>query len=165
MYDYIIIEEWLDTEVAEEAVDNLNDFNDSIRVDGEETGAQWVDKNEFAAIYNYMRRFNHSYKTISCELMITVNPLVDDKEEWEDIFQDFGDVVHGCLRKSDSIMRRANQFFLLLPDVTEQNKLVIINRIKSRLQDNGVYYMVDINMDAMTIGPDMEYETWYNVAV
>ncbi len=165
MYDYIIIEDWLDTDITEIEVNDINEFNESLGVKSEDTGAQWVDKKEFATIYNYMRRFNHSYNTISCELMITVEPIVDEKDEWENIIQEFGEVVHSSLRISDSIMRCGKQFHLLLPEVTEQNKLVIINRLRKNLQDNGVYYLVDINIDAMTIGPDVEYETWYNVAV
>lgn len=167
MDNYIIIEEWNVSDVTRDVNMDLNEFNESIRVEGTESGAEWVDQTQFAAIYNYMKRFNNSYNAISCELMITVNPIMDDNDdvEFEDIMDEFGSEVHGCLRKSDSIMRKGNSFYLLLPEMTEQNKLVVINRIKSRLQDNGVYYLVDISIDAMMIGPEMEYATWNKVAV
>ena len=62
-------------------------------------------------------------------------------------------------------MRRENDFYLLLPDLSEQNKLTVLSRIRRNLQKAGLYSAVDMSVDSIIIGPDREYETWYRVAV
>ena len=143
---------------------SLEAFNERIQDQDMDGGAQWLEEEEFRTLYNYIRRFNHTYKSIACEMRISLTTYVEEEEE-EEVVLTFGEILHNSLRRSDIIMRRNNDYYLLLPDLTEQNKFKVLSRIRGNLQREGLYSSVDMNVDSMIIGPDREYETWFRVAV
>ena len=81
------------------------------------------------------------------------------------IEQDTGTILRNSLRRSDIIMQKENDFYLLLPDLSEQNKISVLGRIRRNLIKEGLYSIVKMRADAMMIEPDRMYETWYRVAI
>jgi len=149
---------------AEKEAQDLAEFNETLQDPTTDNGAQWMAEEEFRTLYNFIRRFNHTYKSFACEMRISVTTFVEEDQE-EELLETFGKLLHNSLRRSDIIMRRANDFYLLLPDLSEQNKLSVLSRIRRNLQKAGLYSAVDMSVDSIIIGPDREYETWYRVAV
>ena len=146
---------------------DLAEFNEALLDGDAEDGAQWVEQREFRTIYNYLRRFNRTYNYVACEMRFTVDLLLGDfdENEYEDVLRNFGLILHDSLRRSDIIMQNESSFYLLLPDLSEQDKLAVINRIRRNLKREGLYQVLLMRVDTMMIGPDREYETWYQVAV
>jgi len=148
-------------------VQDLIEFNGALINERLDDGAQWLSEEEFVTVFNYMLRFNKTYKSRTCELRISVTPVMDDayQQESERILTEFGTILRNSLRRSDIIMQKENDFYLLLPDLSEQNKISVLGRIRRNLIKEGLYSIVKMRADAMMIEPDRMYETWYRVAI
>ena len=121
---------------ADDAVEmDLQEFNASLLDDVEQEGAQWVGLDEFRTVYKYMRKFNHTYKSVACEIRLTIDPVMDDAylQEKERILIQCGEIIRKSLRGSDIIMQNENQFYLLLSDLKEADKVSVLNRIRKPL--------------------------------
>ena len=96
-----------------------------------------------------------------------MTPVMDDayQQESERILTEFGTILRNSLRRSDIIMQKENDFYLLLPDLSEQNKISVLGRIRRNLMKEGLYPVIKMRADAMMIEPDRMYETWYRVAI
>ncbi|MCR5292998.1 MAG: hypothetical protein K6E28_09020 [Eubacterium sp.] len=146
-------------------IQNLSSFNDAISDGALDNVALWIENDEFGILYNYLRRYNNTYKNLACEMRFTVT--VDDRyiDREELILSNFGIVLCNSLRKSDVITQHGNDFYILLPGLTEENKVSVLSRIRKNLQKENLYQFIEMSVDTMVIGPDAEYETWYRVAV
>ena len=92
-------------------------------------------------------------------------PVMDDayQQESERILTEFGTILRNSLRRSDIIMQKENDFYLLLPDLSEQ--ISVLGRIRRNLMKEGLYPVIKMRADAMMIESDRMYETWYRVAI
>ncbi len=146
---------------------NLDEFNKALQEDDPENGAKWIDFDEFKAVYNFTKRYIHSYKTFACEIMITFSPVDEEmeREEWETILSLCGGIVRQSLRKSDTLTMNENHLFLLLPELTESNKLGVVSRIRKNLLKHGMYDHIRLHLDSRMLGPDGDIVTWTGIAV
>ena len=146
---------------------DLVEFSGALINERPDDGAQWLSKEEFVTVFNYLLRFNKTYKSKTCELRISVTPVMDDayQQERERVLEEFGTILRTSLRRSDIIMQKENDFYLLLPDLSEQNKISVLGRIRRNLMKEGLYPVVKMRADAMMLEPDRMYETWYRVAI
>ncbi len=145
---------------------NLNTFNKSIQ-EKAEAGAQMLDITEFRTIYNYMRRYINTYNSFACEMMISIDIdlMYISQEERESIIKGVGELIRTALRKSDIMTPVSNSFVLLLPELTEQDKITVINRIKDRIFETELYNIVTMRVDSQVITPEVNFETWIRMAV
>ncbi len=152
--------------VVEEAP-GLAAFNETLKDEAEGPGARMADELEFRTVYNYIRRYSSTFQTVACEMKMTITPVMDDvyNRDQEMIIEEFGRILHTSLRKSDTIMQKNNSFYMILPDMSDQNKMVVIDRIRKKMQLAGLYNVVIMSVDTLMIGPDMEQETWFKVAM
>ena len=146
---------------------NLNTFNKSIQEEQVEAGAQLLDINEFKIIYNYMRRYINTYNKFGCEMMISfdIDLVYITQEERETIIKAIGEIIRSSLRKSDVLTNVGNSFVLLLPELTEQDKITVMNRIKDRIFETELYNIVTMRVNSQVITPEINFETWIRMAV
>lgn len=100
-------------------------------------------------------------------VVITVDPIVEEynEDDCEAVFQKCATTISTSVRTKDSIIRAGNHFYLSLPELTELGELDVVERLRSRLVDEGVYFFADTTIDARIIDSDNKYKTWYKVAV
>ena len=84
----------------------------------------------FAAVYNFVIRFNKRYDAKALKLLFVIEPAPEDRASLDRIMDSFGDVLKASLRRSDVIMKnRGDQYFLLLPMMEESDSDGVVNRI------------------------------------
>ena len=100
-------------------------------------------------------------------MVITVNPIMEvyDEEEFERVYNKCGKAIASSVRTRDYIVREGNHFYLSLSDMNKEKELDVVDRLRNRLVDEGVYFFADTVIDARLPGVDMKYNTWYKVAV
>ncbi len=164
--DFIIdISEYFDKKANK--ITSLKDFNKSIQDDDYSIGAQWVCRSEFKTIYNFTRKYIQTYKTYACEMMISFDPILDylSEDDWDVVLNEFGKIMQASLRKSDVMMLDGDNIYLLLPELSEQNKITVVNRLRNNLLSAGLYEVANIHIDSQIMGPEGEFMTWNKIAV
>ena len=129
--------------------------------------AMWLDTEEYTIISNYLRKYIQTYDNPACEMMITLTPSEEEmsSDVFDKVIMESGTIIAGVLRKSDAITLMDNTFYLLLPEMNEQNIMVIVERIKRKFISTGLYDLEKIVIDSQMIGKDGEYTAWSKVAV
>lgn len=100
-------------------------------------------------------------------VVITVDPIVEEysEEECEEVYQKYGNTISTSIRTGDFIVRSGNHFYLNVPRITKQTELDVVDRLRSRLVDAGMYFFADTTIDARIPDNDNKFRTWYKVAV
>jgi diguanylate cyclase (GGDEF) domain len=121
-------------------------------------GALWLEYDYFSIIYKYLRRYIQTYKGVASKLLITVIPTVEMSiEEFNEIVKEFGKITNYTLRKSDVMMQsRNNQFFILLPEMTDRYIEKVRDRIMMKWEKTGYDEVTDIRFEAEMIVPQEE---------
>jgi len=130
------------------------DFSD-VRPDTED-GAMWVEESYYKTVHKFLNNYIQTYKNPACELTITLS-LLDDTlpmKEYDRLLDTMGGAVKLSLRKSDVMTRRGDKIFILLPEMTQQHTISVVNRIKNRLYSMGIEEKIKINVDSQMIGPE-----------
>ena len=111
--------------------DDIKQLN---KVLGERTAsnhALWVGQSAFGYIYRYMLRYMQRYHGVACKVLFTIvfmEPEVG-AEDFTSLAEHLGNILKNTLRSSDIMMQNsANQFFLMLPGVTNDDIDKVINR-------------------------------------
>ena len=92
-------------------------------------GAQILGQESFASNYRFIRRFVERYQCEAYKLLFSLIPESKDCD-LAAAAEVFSKVLKAALRRSDIIMRsRANEFFLVLMELTEQDLEHVIGRI------------------------------------
>ena len=94
--------------------------------------ALWLGQEDFGSVFRFMYRFMNRYDVPTCEMIFIVEPVTDTMtmERLEEIVRVFGVTINKQLRKSDLMMQnKHNQFFLLLPELDEENANVVKDRM------------------------------------
>ena len=161
------IYEYFNLDVETDGFNNLPEFDNAIQDNSPEDGAMWVSQSEFKTVYNFFKRYVHSYNEYACEMMISFDQNLDYiyADDAELIIHEFGRIIQQALRKSDVMTQNGRDFFLLLPELTEYDKVSVINRIKRKLQETGFYSLANIRIDSKMIGPTGDYLTCSRMAI
>ncbi len=93
-------------------------------------GAMLLGQDAFSNSYRFIIRFIKRYKGRANKLLFAISSKEGNEVELNEAVNRFGDVLKNCLRKNDIIMRnRPNQFFLLLPELSEEDVPKVVGRI------------------------------------
>ena len=161
------IYEYFNLDVETDGFNNLPEFDNAIHDNSPEDGAMWVSESEFKTVYNFFKRYIRSYNEYACEMMITFDQNLDYiyADDAELIIHEFGRIIQQALRRSDVMTQNGRSFFLLLPELTEYDKISVVNRIKRKLQETGFYSLANIRIDSKIMGPSGDYMTCSRMAI
>jgi diguanylate cyclase (GGDEF)-like protein len=121
--------------------------------------ALWVGQEAFSYIYRYMLRFIQSYHGVAYKVLFTVTPKEEDisSELFTKIVEAMGGILKNSLRKSDIMMQsKANQFFLFLPEITEEYIDGVIWRTIGVWEKNEYSKYVDVDYEAEIVSAEDE---------
>ncbi len=83
---------------------------------------------QFASVYRFVKRSSARYEGKACKCLFVLSG--DDGEALMDAAKQFGECLQKTLSRSDVILQnKTNQFFLLLPELTEQDIPAVAERI------------------------------------
>ena len=133
-----------------EMVYDIGRVTEKLDEDSELHGAMWLDSVYFGIVYRYLRRYLTTYGEDAAKMLITLD-LTDDnigEEHFHQIVKEFGKVIVSSLRRSDVVFQsRSNQFFLLLPKMTEEYIDKMTSRIKRKFREAGLDDVMDMNIN------------------
>ena len=134
---------------------------------GKKHGAMNVDYDTYKVVREYMNNFCDTYQSVACELILSFEPTDEDVDydDFEKAYRKAEDVVMKALRKSDVMTVTGNKIRALLPEITMQNTIVVINRIKGRLKIKRLDDVVSINVTSQMLGPEREYPVWMKAVI
>ena len=96
-------------------------------------GALMLGMEQFSFIYRFVKRFGKRYGGRDAKLLFVLSEKEDagaSGKKMKEVSEQFGLCLQDTLRKSDTILlSKPNQFFLLLPEVSEQDFPHVIQRI------------------------------------
>ena len=109
-------------------------------------GGLLLGQESFSIIYRYMERFHKRYGGSVTKMLYVLTPKSrNDMKFLEAASDTFIAVLQDSLRKSDLIMQyKLNQFFLLLPELSEDDVSVVTGRIMSKWQTHEICRSIDI---------------------
>ncbi len=138
-----------------ESIDGLETISKGLDEGPIYKGALWLEYDYFSIIYKYLRRYIQTYKGVASKLLITIRPTVDmNVEDFNDITKEFGKITNYTLRKSDIMMQsRNNQFFILLPEMTDRYIEKVRDRIMEKWEKTGYDEVTDVRFEAEMIVP------------
>ena len=141
------------SDVEGEQIDGLETISKSMDEGNHYKGALWLDYDYFSIVYKYLRRYIQTYKGVASKLLITIEPTQEiSMEDFSEIAKAFGKVVNHTLRKSDIMMQsRTNQYFILLPEMTDRYIEKVRERIMYQWEDTDYFDVTDIIFEAGTI--------------
>ena len=99
------------------------------------SGAFRIGPEAFVQVYHYFIRYIKRYTHSAFKVLITLQPSDYSEEEYGfyECVEAFGDTLCKPLRKSDVVVQiHANQFFMLLPDINQEN----LDKLTSRILDS-----------------------------
>ena len=105
----------------------------------------------FGVVYRFMLRYIRSYRGKAYTALVTLQKKDDllSPDEFEKMSEEFGGVINHALRKSDIMMRnRSNQYFLLLPELSEEYAESVFARIRNNWKETDHYGKTTIRFDA-----------------
>ena len=136
------------SEKDEKRIDDISRFMDE---NEDERGALWLEYDNFSIVYKFYKRYMQTYGGQAAKMLIKVNPKINNigEEHWRQVVRDFGKIINVTLRKSDIMMQSGtNQFFILLPEITEPYVNKVANRIESRWRNVGLDSVLDISIES-----------------
>ncbi|MCR5214177.1 MAG: diguanylate cyclase [Eubacterium sp.] len=121
-----------------------------------ETGALWLEYEQFSIVYRFMKRYIQTYNRKAVKMLITVSPtdVTMSEEELDAITREFGMVVNQTLRKSDVMMQsRPHQYFLILNEMDDAYISKTYARIMSNWQESPNYYKIRTSYECEDLQP------------
>lgn len=122
------------TAVEMDEKQDLEHLNRTLKEKSDPNSALWVDNKAFASIYRFFARYIESYKVHACKVLFNFSEFRDIselKKSFDELMDDFGQILVGILRKSDVMVQsKPNQFLLLLPEVDEAHLESVLDRIE-----------------------------------
>ena len=112
-------------------------------------GALMLGMEQFSFIYRFVQRFGKRYGGRNAKLLFVLSEKGSDEmrsQRLKDAEAAFGLCLQDTLRRSDTIlMSKPNQFFLLLPELSEEDLPRVVKRILAAWDENSEYD--DIRVD------------------
>ncbi|MCR4763542.1 MAG: response regulator [Lachnospiraceae bacterium] len=121
--------------------------------------ALWLGQSAFGYIYRYMLRYMQRYQSTAYKVLFTIVFMSSDilPAEFAVITEHLGDILKNSLRNSDIMMQSApNQFFLLLPGVTESVIQRVIDRTISAWDRSDYHDKAQVFYEAEQIVSDQD---------
>ena len=101
------------------------------------SGAMWLGLDSITWIYRYLLRHMERYKESVIKMIFQVRVEGEDKPLAETVAL-FGEVLQKTLRRSDILFQcKKDQFFLLLPELSEENIQILVDRIMRKWESTG----------------------------
>ena len=129
-------------------VKDAEDKNDDLEIDlqrviqivserGEGKGAMLLGQEAFSWNYRFIIRFLKRYGGIGNRILFRVS-AEEEGVIFTEIAAQFGNVLKNSLRKSDIIFQyRPNQFFVVLPQLTQKDTPGVIRRVMEAWENSG----------------------------
>lgn len=113
----------------------------------ESVGALRLGIESFTWIYRFMLRFMQRYRETAVKLLFSLDIEETEKQMYlMEVVSRFGDMLQSTLRRSDIILQsRSNQYFLLLPEMTEDSVESVVRRIMERWRHEGDFEEIEIS--------------------
>ncbi len=129
-----------DMGMEQERVNDIRSISLAMAERSDNNHAMWIGEDAFREIYRFMLRYIQSYRGVAYQVLFTLQPPKDssyDNEMLMSVYYAFGHILQNTLRKSDIMMQNSpNQFFLLLPELEEQNVEQVMSRIDRIWEEN-----------------------------
>ena len=123
------------------------------------SGALWLEYDYFSILYRYLRRYIQTYKGTASKVLITLSFMESGMPEDEitNITKKFGQLISRTLRKSDIMMQsRKNQFFVLLPEMSDNYLEKVYARIETQWSKTEYYKITKISYESDTLTAQSE---------
>ena len=131
------------TEISHEE-DIGNELARVMKIVGERNesgGALFLGLDHFSSVYRFVDRFGKRYGGRNAKLMFALSEKEDDEaggQTLKDAAEQFGLCLQDTLSRSDIILQsKPNQFFLLLPELTEEDFPDLLQRIMKAWEATG----------------------------
>ena len=144
------------SDMQKDEKDGPDDIEDISRVLEERNAgnyALWLGQDAFSNIYRFIIRYIQSYHSVAYRLLFTVVSAADESKPADpDSVSAFGEVLNKSLRKSDIMMQSGrNQFFLLLPELSDKYIDDVTERIISTWERSSVSQGIKVLHEAAVI--------------
>ena len=143
-----------DMDETQDGAGRIADISKFMDEAGDERGALWLEYDYFSVVYKFYRRYIQTYGGVAAKMLVKVKPKVNNigEEHFKQIVRDFGKIINVTHRKSDLMMQSgSSQFFLLLPEITEEYIEKVTRRIEKRWIDVGLNGVMDISIESEAI--------------
>ena len=125
-----------DSELIQEGIDHatkdMQRLNDILNEKDVPSRLLWLGQDAFGNIYRYMMRYLKRYNAEAYKLLFSIKGKSNDvgEDEVKAASDYLGDILKNSLRNSDLMMQtKPNQYFLLLPELTDRDLDSVIERI------------------------------------
>ena len=136
---------------TEASIEELRRISKMLEEKDTSNAALWLNQESFGIAYRFMLRYVRSYRSVAYRALVTLNQKSDSYgvEEFVGISDEFGKIINHSLRKSDVMMQsKPNQYFLLLPELSEENIESVFARIRNEWKKTDYYDKTTIRFDA-----------------
>ena len=136
---------------TEASIEELRCISKMLEEKDTSNAALWLNQESFGIAYRFMLRYVRSYRSVAYRALVTLNQKSDSYgvEEFVGISDEFGKIINHSLRKSDVMMQsKPNQYFLLLPELSEENIESVFARIRNEWKKTDYYDKTTIRFDA-----------------
>ena len=136
---------------TEASIEELRRISKMLEEKDTSSAALWLNQESFGIAYRFMLRYVRSYRSVAYRALVTLNQKSDSYgvEEFVGISDEFGKIINHSLRKSDVMMQsKPNQYFLLLPELSEENIESVFARIRNEWKKTDYYDKTTIRFDA-----------------
>ena len=136
---------------TEASIEELRRISKMLEEKDTSNAALWLNQESFGIAYRFMLRYVRSYRSVAYRALVTLNQKYDayGVEEFVGISDEFGKIINHSLRKSDVMMQsKPNQYFLLLPELSEENIESVFARIRNEWKKTDYYDKTTIRFDA-----------------
>ena len=144
---------------TEASIEELRRISKMLEEKDTSNAALWLNQESFGIAYRFMLRYVRSYRSVAYRALVTLNQKSDSYgvEEFVGISDEFGKIINHSLRKSDVMMQsKPNQYFLLLPELSEENIESVFARIRNEWKKTDYYDKTTIRFDAELVKSDEE---------
>ena len=112
---------------------------------GQASNAMLVGQDAFTWIYRFIDRFSMRHKNPVTRILFLLS-MEDESGVLSDAMEEFGSVIQKSIRKSDVLMqRKQNSFFLVLPELSDENVDVVIGNIMSEWEKTDHYGKIRVD--------------------
>ncbi|MBR4513869.1 MAG: diguanylate cyclase [Lachnospiraceae bacterium] len=122
------------------SLDSLSRLSQIMDERGEANSMLCLSQEAFISVYRFMHRYLQRYNRVAHKALFTIIPKHAEYlgSNLNGMYDAFGEMLKKHLRISDFMMRnKPNQFFVFLPELMEQDRDTVINRVLKGWKDLG----------------------------